>query len=525
DSYLEMGMLNDDERRRLVIEEWKNAGTEIQRGIMKEIDHNNPLYMMSDSGARGSAGNFSQLLGMRGLMSNPKGDTIEVPVQASFREGLTVSEFFISTHGARKGSTDTALKTAESGYLTRRLVDVAQDVIIVEEDCGTEKGTVMKAIYNIENKETVSLTDRIVGRYTAQPIFNPKTGEIIAERNVPISEDLAYQIENSGVTEVMIRSNLTCDSINGVCTKCYGRNLATNKHVEVGEAVGVVAAQSIGEPGTQLTMRTFHTGGVAGSDITLGLPRIQELFEARKPKGKAVITEYDGKVKSLDRERSGALNIVIEDQNKETHEYHANPNIDLLVKKGDKVHAGQKLTKGSINPKELLRAVSVEAAQHYILEEVQLVYRAQGVEISDKHIELIIRQMLKRITVVTEGDTELLPGTEVSINEFKNANRQAFLNKKRPAVGRPILLGITRASLRSDSLLSAASFQETTRILTDAAINAKVDELHGLKENVIIGGLIPAGTGILEETYYKYERDPDVLPTDFEFEGFDRKFY
>ncbi len=502
----DQGWLTDGERRDLVIKEWQDARDDIQKGLMEEFDKDNNIYMMSDSGARGNASNFAQLAGMRGLMNNPKGEIIEVPVKASFREGLTVSEFFISTHGARKGSTDTALKTAESGYLTRRLVDVSQDVIVVDEDCGTERGVMMASIKE-DTKEIVPLYDRIVGRYASKDVVHPKTKQVLVKRNELITEEIGQAIIKADVEQVEIRSNLTCNSDNGVCAKCYGRNLATNTRVEVGEAVGVVAAQSIGEPGTQLTMRTFHTGGVASaSDITQGLPRIQELFEARNPKGKAVISEVDGKVKSIDRQRGGISLITVVDANEKEYKYTVDPNIEALVRKGASVKAGQKLTPGSINPKELLRVVSAEAAELYILEEVQKVYRAQGVEISDKHVELIIRLMLRRITVVTEGDTDLLPGTEVSVSEFKRANKIAFGQFKRPAVGRPILLGITRASLRSDSFLSAASFQETTRILTDAAIKGKTDELHGLKENVIIGGLIPAGTGILRETTFDYDR-------------------
>ncbi len=516
--WYEDGMLTDSERRDLVIKEWQDAREDIQKGLMAEFDKDNNIYMMSDSGARGNASNFAQLAGMRGLMNNPKGEIIEVPVQASFREGLTVSEFFISTHGARKGSTDTALKTAESGYLTRRLVDVSQDVIVVEEDCGTERGVVMASVFD-DTKEIVPLYDRLVGRYAAKDVINPKAkNEVYVKRNELITEEIAASIIKAGIESVEIRSNLTCNSDNGVCAKCYGRNLATNTRVEVGEAVGVVAAQSIGEPGTQLTMRTFHTGGVAStSDITQGLPRIQELFEARNPKGKAILSEVDGKVKAVDRQRGGVSIITIVDKEDKEFKYTVDPNVEALVRKGASVKAGQKLTPGSINPKELLRIVSAEAAELYILEEVQKVYRAQGVEISDKHIELIIRQMLRRITVVTEGDTELLPGTEVSISEFKRENKKAFASFKRPAVGRPILLGITRASLRSDSFLSAASFQETTRILTDAAIKGKTDELHGLKENVIIGGLIPAGTGILRESFFEYDRSN----TDLEEEELD----
>ena len=507
-SWHEDGMVTDEERRGLIIKEWQEARDDIQKGLMEEFDKDNNIYMMSDSGARGNASNFAQLAGMRGLMNNPKGEIIEVPVQASFREGLTVSEFFISTHGARKGSTDTALKTAESGYLTRRLVDVSQDVIVVDEDCKTERGVFMESIMD-DTKEIVPLYDRIVGRYASKDVEhpNPKVKQVLVKRNELITEEIGQEILKAGITGVEIRSNLTCNSENGVCAKCYGRNLATNTRVEVGEAVGVVAAQSIGEPGTQLTMRTFHTGGVASaSDITQGLPRIQELFEARNPKGKAVISEVDGKVKSIDRQRGGISIITIVDNHEKEFKYTIDPNVEALVRKGASVKAGQRLTLGSINPKELLRVVSAQAAETYILEEVQKVYRAQGVEISDKHIELIVRQMLRRISIVTEGDTELLPGTEVSVSDFKRANRQAFKDFKRPAVGRPILLGITRVSLTSDSFLSAASFQETTRILTDAAIKGKTDELHGLKENVIIGGLIPAGTGILREAIFEYDR-------------------
>ena len=502
------GLLTSEERRKLIIQTWEKALKTIQDNVMDEFDNDNNLFMMSDSGARGSLNNFVQLVGMRGLMNNPKGETIEVPVQASFREGLTVSEFFISTHGARKGSTDTALKTAESGYLTRRLVDVSQDVIVVDDDCGTERGIVMRPITSEKDdtKIIVPLYDRIVGRYASKDVAKPKGKGLLVAKNQLITDELATEIFEAGVEEVEIRSNLTCHSENGVCAKCYGRNLASNMPVEVGEAVGVIAAQSIGEPGTQLTMRTFHTGGVASaSDITQGLPRIQELFEARNPKGKAVISEVEGKVHAIDRLRSGFSTVTVLDKNEKEHKYTIDPSIDVLVRKNQVVRPGQRLTLGSIHPKELLRIVSTEASAKYILEEVQKVYRAQNVEISDKHIELIVRQMLRRIYVVTEGETSLLPGVEVSVSEFSQANMQAFKEGKQLAVGRPLLLGITRASLRSDSFLSAASFQETTRILTDAAIKGKVDRLHGLKENVIIGGLIPAGTGILKESRFSYD--------------------
>jgi DNA-directed RNA polymerase subunit beta' len=518
EEWYEDGLLTDSERRKLVIDKWTNVKNDIQSGIMKEFDKDNNIFMMSDSGARGNVSNFTQLVGMRGLMSNPKGETIEVPVQSSFREGLTVSEFFISTHGARKGSTDTALKTAESGYLTRRLVDVSQDVIIVEDDCGSSHGVFVEAIKDESGKEIVPLYDRIYGRFASHDIFSPKTGELLVSRNEMITEEIGSKIVKSGLQKVEIRSIMTCTSSHGICAKDYGINLATNQHVEVGEAIGVVAAQSIGEPGTQLTMRTFHTGGVAaGADITQGLPRIQELFEARNPKGKAIISEVEGKVKEVSR-RGGSISVTISDANATEYKYTLDPNVEALVKKGQDIVAGQKLSSGSINPKELLRVTDVKTASNYILEEVQKVYRAQGVEISDKHVEVIIRQMLRRIMVVIEGDTNILPGTEVSIDEFKRENKVVMKDRGRLAVGRPILLGITRASLRSDSFLSAASFQETTRILTDAAIKSKMDELHGLKENVIIGGLIPAGTGILQEKFFHYDKAEEKAPTYDDFE-------
>ncbi|HHW79240.1 MAG TPA: DNA-directed RNA polymerase subunit beta' [Acholeplasmataceae bacterium] len=507
----EEGLLTDEERRRLVINQWEQTNNLIKDGVTSELDQDNHIYMMTDSGARGSIGRFVQLSGMRGLMRNPKGEIIEVPVQASFREGLTVSEFFISTHGARKGSTDTALKTAESGYLTRRLVDVSQEVIVVEEDCESEKGTLVGPIYD-DNNIIVTLEDRIIGRYASRPVIHPKTKKQIIDRNDLITEEIAETIINAGIEKVEIRTVLNSVSDNGVSAKSYGRNLATNTPVEIGDAVGVVAAQSIGEPGTQLTMRTFHTGGVASaSDITQGLPRIQELFEARKPKGEAKISEVNGRVDAVKGVRNKQREIIIiEDPKDKTlppkeFKYIIDPNVDLYVKKGDKVKAGDKLSAGSINPKELLRVVSAEAAQNYILEEVQKVYRAQKVDISDKHIEIIIRQMFRRVYVVNEGDSELLPGTETSITEFKAAVKDMMKQGLRLPVARPILLGITRASLRSDSFLSAASFQETTKILTDAAVKGNLDELHGLKENVIIGGLIPAGTGILTHKEFNYD--------------------
>jgi len=462
---------------------------------------------------------------MRGLMANPSGGTIELPIKASFREGLTMSEFFISTHGARKGSTDTALKTAESGYLTRRLVDVSQDVVITEEDCGTDKGVRVKAVLDRDGKEIESLFDRILGRYASADFFHPFTGEVLVHRNQYISEEVGRRLVNSafhpetGETEsiaIPIRTGLTCTSHIGVCRKCYGQNLATGNKAEVGESVGTIAAQSIGEPGTQLTMRTFHTGGVAGDDITQGLPRVQELFEARKSKAKAIISEINGFVTEITPIEERFLIFVGNEI--EAKKYETNSNVQPLVVKGDEVHAGMQLTEGAIDPKELLRVADMAQVQQYILKEVQKVYRSQGVDISDKHIEIIIRQMTRRLNVVLEGDTDLLPGSQISTHEFIEANKVAFAAGLRPAVAKPVLLGITKASLRSDSFLSAASFQETTRVLTDAAIRGKSDPLLGLKENVIIGGLIPAGTGILRLKNLTYEmpEEEEDLYADFE---------
>jgi DNA-directed RNA polymerase subunit beta' len=500
----QMGMLTDDERKKLVIDEWKFAKDEIQEGLINELKNDNHIYMMSDSGARGNASNFTQLAGMRGLMANPSGDTIELPIKASFREGLTMSEFFISTHGARKGSTDTALKTAESGYLTRRLVDVSQDVVISVEDCGTDNGIWVDEILNRDGKPIETIEERITGRYAAQDIINPNNEEVIVKRNDYIDARKAKTVFEAGVTRVFIRTALSCVAEVGICRKCYGQNLATGEKAEVGESVGIIAAQSIGEPGTQLTMRTFHTGGVAGEDITQGLPRVQELFEARKSKLKSIISEISGTVTRIEPVEERFI-IYIKNDIEEKH-YETNSNVQPRVEEGQYINAGTQLTDGTINPKELLRVTNMETVQKYILSEVQRVYRSQGVDISDKHIEIIVRQMSKRLIVILEGDTELLPGSQVSVNQFIEANKKAFMSGLKPAVARPILLGITKASLKSDSFLSAASFQETTRVLTDAAIRGKKDPLLGLKENVIIGGLIPAGTGILRDTEFTYEK-------------------
>lgn len=495
------GLITEDERYDRVISIWSTAKDVIQENLMKRLDKLNPIYMMSDSGARGNASNFTQLAGMRGLMANPAGRIIELPIKSSFREGLTVLEYFISTHGARKGLADTALKTADSGYLTRRLVDVAQDVIVREDDCGTDRGLLIKSLKDgTEIIET--LEERLIGRHARKKITHPETGKVIVEENGLITEDLAKEVVGANIEEVWIRSAFTCNTRHGVCKKCYGRNLATGQEVEVGEAVGIIAAQSIGEPGTQLTMRTFHTGGVAGDDITQGLPRVQELFEARNPKGQAVISEVDGVVVAINEGRDRQHEIVVQGE-VETRTYTAPYTARLKVNIDDKVEAGQELTEGSIDPKELLKVRDVTAVQEYLLKEVQKVYRMQGVEIGDKHIEVMVRQMLRKIRVIDAGETDVLPGTLLEIHQFTDANEEALLEGKQPATGRPVLLGITKASLETDSFLSAASFQETTRVLTDAAIKGKRDELLGLKENVIIGKLVPAGTGM--QRYRKAE--------------------
>lgn len=488
------GLITEDERYDRVISIWSAAKDVIQAKLMKSLDNSNPIFMMSDSGARGNASNFTQLAGMRGLMANPAGRIIELPIKSSFREGLTVLEYFISTHGARKGLADTALKTADSGYLTRRLVDVAQDVIVREDDCGTDRGLFIKSLK--DGTEVIEpLDERLIGRYARKAIKHPETKAVIVPENGLITEDLAVEIVEAGIEEVWIRSAFTCNTRHGVCKKCYGRNLATGQEVEVGEAVGIIAAQSIGEPGTQLTMRTFHTGGVAGDDITQGLPRIQELFEARNPKGQAIITELEGVVVGINEGKDRQQEIVVQGEI-ESRTYTAPYTARLKVAVNDHVARGQELTEGSIDPKELLRVKDVQSVQEYLLKEVQKVYRMQGVEIGDKHVEVMVRQMMRKVRVIDAGETDVLPGTLLEIHQFTDANRKALLEGKLPATGRPVLLGITKASLETDSFLSAASFQETTRVLTDAAIKGKRDELLGLKENVIIGKLVPAGTGM-----------------------------
>ena len=499
------GLITEEERYSKVIETWNGAKDKVQAELeeISNEDVDNPIFMMMHSKARGNISNFTQVAGMRGLMAKPDGSSVEIPVLSNFIEGLSVAEFFLSTHGTRKGLADTALKTADSGYLTRRLVDVSQDIIVREEDCGTDQGMVVRDFINEKTGAIIeSLKDRIIGRFANKKIINPETKEVIVDKLQMITESLADKIVEAGIKEVEIRSILTCATENGVCQKCYGRNLATGNLVEIGEAVGVMAAQSIGEPGTQLTMRTFHTGGVAGvEDITQGLPRVQELFEARNPKGKATIAEIDGTISNI-KEDHGKYKISITNK-LETKEHITNYGAKLCVKKDDEVHCGDKLTEGAISPKELLAVTDPITTQEYILKEVQYTYRSQGVDISDKHIEIIARRMISKIRIVDGGDTKFLPGSLVNFHEFTEGNKDAIINGKKPALGKPILLGITKAALETDSFLYAASFQETTRILTDAAIRGKVDHLHGLKENVIIGKLIPAGTGL------KHYRDVD----------------
>ena len=487
------GLISDEERYEKVIEIWNKATDDLTDDVMDGFDALNNIYIMADSGARGSKNQIRQLAGMRGLMASPSGRTIEVPITSNFREGLSVLEFYMSAHGSRKGLADTALRTADSGYLTRRLVDVSQQVIVSEEDCGTDEYLVARAFK--DGKELIeSLADRIEGRYSFEDIINPESGEVIVKANEVISDDDAVLIESLGIEEVKVRSVLGCKAKHGVCAHCYGRNLATGSHIGIGEAVGVIAAQSIGEPGTQLTMRTFHTGGVAAAaDITQGLPRVEELFEARKPKGLAVIAERGGLVDIKETNKKREVLITAEDGTVDS--YNIVYGSRLKVKAGDEVEAGDELTQGSVYPQDLLRVKGEKGVQEYIVKEVQRVYRLQGVDINDKHIEIIVRQMLSKCKIEDAGDTELLPGSLVNVVDYKEANKKAKEEGKEPATAKVNLLGITKASLATDSFLSAASFQETTRVLTDAAIKGKEDMLEGLKENIIIGQLIPAGTG------------------------------
>jgi DNA-directed RNA polymerase subunit beta' len=565
DQQFRRGLITDDERYEATVELWTKATQDVTDATMKSFDRFSPVFMMSTSGARGDIQQIRQLAGMRGLMADPTGRIIDLPIKANFSEGLTVLEYFISTHGARKGLADTALRTADSGYLTRRLVDVSQDVIVREEDCGSGSGIWVSDISE-QRSLTEPLFERIAGRFAAGDIVIPGSSEVLVKDNTEITDDLARAIIGSGLSQVRVRSVLTCQSREGVCRRCYGRNLATGKVVEIGEAVGVIAAQSIGEPGTQLTMRTFHTGGVAGTDITQGLPRVEELFEARIPKGKSIISEIDGaieiekteaglrKVKvsqrdvydttyelktkkvlpmvakgdavqegsELARGKSGkgeeivvqaraagtvtqiGENIVVRTADEDTREYAVPHGARIRVKDNDEVKAGDQITEGSVSPQELLAILGRESVQRYLVEEVQRVYRSQGVDINDKHIEVIVRQMMRKVRVETAGDTELLPGDIVSVFEYEEANRKTLAEGGEPAIAETVLLGLIKAALNTASWLSAASFQETTRVLTEAAIAGKVDRLRGLKENVIIGKLIPAGTGL---DYYKKLRE------------------
>ena len=505
------GMLTMEEWERHLNKLWADVKDDIVGELMANLPRKNPINMMATSGARGNTSNFTQLAGMRGLMAKPgsgKGRSgeyvpsiIEVPIYSCFREGLNVSEFFISTHGVRKGLTDTALKTAESGYLTRRLVDVAQDVIVKEDDCGTDKGYWVETLMDRKTNTVIEpLMDRLVGRYSKQDVTDPNTGELIIASDEFITDEIAKRIVDAGIEGMYIRSAFTCKSRHGVCRKCYGRNMATGKDVEVGEAIGIMAAQSIGEPGTQLTMRTFHTGGVAGGDggdITQGLPRVEELFEARCPKGVAVIAQITGEITSIERiEGTMRQEVIVTNANESvSHKINANQTLRPWVQVGATIQAGVAMTEGPLDPKELLRVAGVREVQDYILKEVKKVYQSQGIEISDKHIEVMIKQMLKKVIVVDSGDTDLNVGVQLSLNNITKINREALLSGKTPAQFKPVLLGISKASVETDSFLSAASFQETTKVLTDATIKGKVDNLIGLKENVIIGKLIPAGTG------------------------------
>jgi len=496
------GAITENERYQKVVDIWNKAKDGVTEALVNNLGRDNNIYMMAISGARGNTSQISQLAGMRGLMADPSGRILDVPIRSSFREGLNVMEFFISTHGARKGLADTAIRTADSGYLTRRLVDVSQDVIIREDDCGTKGGIYVQAIGD-EGDPIESLAERCIGRITAEDIVHPENNEVIISKGKEITKKDMRIVNEAGIKSVKIRSILNCETKYGVCRKCYGRNLATGKMVDIGESIGIIAAQSIGEPGTQLTMRTFHTGGVAGEDITQGLPRVEELFEGRTPKGQAIVTEKTGHVKIITKKNS--RRIVIEDEDGKKKTYQIPYSSQITVKDGQLVNAGDKLTDGPMDPNILLKIKGEEPVQDYLLEEVQNVYRSQGVEINDKHIEVIIRQMLRKVKIINSGDTYYLPGNLVNRYELKEVNERFTAQGKEPVSFHPELLGITKASLATDSFLSAASFQETTRVLTEAALEGKADPLLGLKENVIIGQLIPAGTGM------KRYRDIDIL--------------
>ncbi len=512
------GYITDDERYKKVVSIWKQATDDITDKLMDTLDEFNPILMMANSGARGSKDQIKQLAGMRGLMTDPNGKTIEIPVKSCFREGLSVLEYFISSHGGRKGLADTALKTPDPGYLPRRLVDVSQEVIIKEDDCfanagETVKGIKVRAIKGSKGEEIEGLRDRIAGRFTVNDIVNPTTGEVMVKANEMITEDMADAIVKTGIEEVEIRSIFTCKSKTGVCAKCYGKNMSNNNPVQIGEAVGIIAAQSIGEPGTQLTMRTFHTGGIASTgDITQGLPRVEELFEARKPKHAAIVCEHSGEVEIEEKDK--IIHVLVKpDDGGKIEDYVIPFGTGVIVKTGDRVEPGSVLTNGSVYPQDILKTKGIKGVQDYILKEIQSVYRSQGVDINDKHVEIIVRQMMKKVQVENPGGTDILPGEKLDVHKFEEETMNALENGLTPPQGKRILLGITKAALAKDSFLSAASFQETARVLTEAAIKNKIDPLIGLKENVIIGKLIPAGTGIRD---YKNISPQTVLQRDTE---------
>lgn len=519
------GLITEEERYKEVVATWFDTDAKLTDALISGLDKYNNIFMMADSGARGSNQQIKQLAGMRGLMADTSGRTIELPIKSNFREGLDVLEYFISAHGARKGLSDTALRTADSGYLTRRLVDVSQELIIREVDCSEGKeipGMVVKAF--MEGQEVIEgLKDRITGRYLAEDIEDPETGEILIKKNHMITPKRAEIIEKLGLKEVKIRTVLSCKSHLGVCAKCYGANMATGQQVQVGEAVGIIAAQSIGEPGTQLTMRTFHAGGVAGDDITQGLPRVEELFEARKPKGLAIIAEFGGVAKIVDTKKKREV-VVTDPMTGNVKNYLIPYGSRIKIVDGQVLEAGDELTEGSVNPHDILKIKGVRAVQDYMLREVQRVYRLQGVEINDKHIEVIVRQMLKKIKIENPGDSEYLSGVTVDVLDFNEMNEKLAEQKLEPAEGTQIMLGITKAALATNSFLSAASFQETTKVLTEAAINGKVDPLIGLKENVLIGKLIPAGTGMKRYRDVRLDSDEsseEELSFEEDFEGED----
>ena len=487
------GLITDEERYNAVINVWENTTKEVSSAMEENFDELNPIYMMVKSGARGNMNQLRQIAGIRGLMASTTGKAVEIPIKSSFAEGLDALEYFISAHGARKGLSDTALRTADSGYLTRRLVDVSQDIIVREHDCGTEDGIL---IYDIKDGNQIieKMQERLLGRFSIEDVFHPETKELIVDKDTMITESVAEEIIKAGIEKLKVRSVLGCRSKHGVCQKCYGMGLARRDLVSIGEAIGIIAAQSIGEPGTQLTMRTIHSGGVAGvADITQGLPRVEELFEARKPKGLAIITEIDGKVKIKETKKRKEVVVTSKD---DSRTYTIPFGSKMKVRDGDLVEAGEALIEGSINPSEILEIKGPEGVYEYLISEVQKVYRNQGVDINDKHIEVIGRQMLKKVRVEDNADTDMFPGSLIDMYEFEDKNNEVIAEGKRPATGKRVLLGITKASLATDSFLSAASFQETTRVLTEAAVKGKTDDLVGLKENVIIGKLIPAGTGM-----------------------------